>query len=81
MIGGATYERLEPGSVVERLPPLHVKGKAEPLDAYSLDALGSRGHERPEEQPRDDDRNEEIDESPAPDPEKKGDAADDPEAD
>jgi hypothetical protein len=31
--------------------------------------------------PRDDDRNEELDESPAPDPEEKGAANDDPEAD
>jgi len=31
--------------------------------------------------PREDDRNEEIDESPAPDPEEGGDAADDPQAD
>ena len=31
--------------------------------------------------PRDDDRNEEIDESPAPDPEQDSDAQDDPEAD
>jgi hypothetical protein len=33
------------------------------------------------EQPREDDRNEEIDESPAPDPEEGGDAQDDPQAD
>jgi hypothetical protein len=33
------------------------------------------------ENPRDDDRNEEIDESPVPDPEQNGDAGDDPEAD
>jgi hypothetical protein len=31
--------------------------------------------------PRDDDRNEEVDESPAPDPENGGDAEDDPQAD
>jgi hypothetical protein len=31
--------------------------------------------------PRDDDRNDELDESPAPDPESGGDAGDDPEAD
>jgi hypothetical protein len=31
--------------------------------------------------PREDDRNEELDESPAPDPEEGGDAADDPGAD
>jgi hypothetical protein len=33
------------------------------------------------EQPREDDRNEEIDESPVPDPEKPGDTEDDPGAD
>ena len=32
-------------------------------------------------QPREDDRNDEIDESPAPDPEEGGDARDDPQAD
>jgi hypothetical protein len=31
--------------------------------------------------PREDDRNEELDESPVPDPEENGDAEDDPEAD
>jgi hypothetical protein len=31
--------------------------------------------------PREDDRNEELDESPVPDPEQEGDAEDDPEAD
>jgi hypothetical protein len=31
--------------------------------------------------PRDDDRNDEVEESPAPDPEEGGDADDDPEAD
>jgi hypothetical protein len=33
------------------------------------------------DQPREDNRNEEIDESPIPDPEQPGDADDDPEAD
>ena len=33
------------------------------------------------EEPREDDRNEELDESPVPDPEDGGDADDDPEAD
>ncbi len=33
------------------------------------------------EHPREDDRNEELDESPVPDPEEQGDAGDDPEAD
>jgi hypothetical protein len=33
------------------------------------------------EQPREDDRNEEVEGSPVPDPEERSDAADDPEAD
>jgi hypothetical protein len=33
------------------------------------------------EHPREDDKNDELDESPVPDPEKQGDADDDPEAD
>jgi hypothetical protein len=37
--------------------------------------------EQDREQPREDDRNEELDESPVPDPEEGGDARDDPEAD
>ena len=82
VIGGATYARLPQGAVAERLPPLHVKGKAEPLEAYRLDGLG---RERPMSDqtntPREDDRNEEIDESPVPNPEKNGEAQDDPEAD
>ncbi|HVR14298.1 MAG TPA: adenylate/guanylate cyclase domain-containing protein, partial [Gaiellaceae bacterium] len=40
LISNATYDRLPAGSVAEKLPPLHVKGKAEPLEAYRLDALG-----------------------------------------
>ena len=39
LISNATYARLPAGSVAEKLPPLHVKGKAEPLEAYRLDAL------------------------------------------
>jgi hypothetical protein len=82
VIGSATYERLPPGSVAERLPPLHVKGKAEPLDAYRLEALGTaEGMSVPTENPREDDRNDEIDESPAPDPEEGDDPSDDPGAD
>jgi adenylate cyclase len=82
VIGGATYDRLPPGAVAERLPPLHVKGKAEPLDAYRLDALGMpKAMSDANENPREDDRNEELDESPVPDPEENGDASDDPEAD
>jgi hypothetical protein len=37
--------------------------------------------EQDKEHPRGDDKNEEVDESPVPDPEQGGDAADDPEAD
>jgi adenylate cyclase len=81
-VGAATYDRLPPDAVAERLAPLYVKGKAEPLEAYRLDALGKPdGMSDTIESPREDDRNEEIDESPVPDPEEDGDAADDPEAD
>jgi class 3 adenylate cyclase len=41
VIGGTTYARLPPEALAERLPPLHVKGKAEPLEAYRLEALGT----------------------------------------
>jgi class 3 adenylate cyclase len=82
VIGGTTYARLPPETVAERLPPLHVKGKAEPLEAYRLDRLGSEGRMSDQtNNPREDDRNEEIDESPAPDPEENGDSQDDPGAD
>jgi class 3 adenylate cyclase len=82
VIGGTTHARLPPTAVAVRLPPLHVKGKSEPLEAYRLHALGSDGRMSDQtDNPREDDRNEEIDESPAPDPEEKGDAQDDPEAD
>lgn len=36
VIGGETLRRLPPGAVVERLPELRVKGKAEPVEAYVL---------------------------------------------
>jgi adenylate cyclase len=82
VIGGTTFARLPPETLAERLPPLHVKGKAEPLEAYRLDGLGTDQRMSDQTQnPREDDRNEEIDESPAPNPEEKGDAQDDPEAD
>jgi class 3 adenylate cyclase len=82
VIGGSTYARLPPEALAERLPPLHVKGKAEPLEAYRLRSLGTDGRMSDQtETPREDDRNEEIEESPAPDPEETGDAQDDPEAD
>jgi class 3 adenylate cyclase len=44
MLGAETVRRLPPGAVIEPLPPLRVKGKAEPVEAYilhSLDASGS----------------------------------------
>jgi len=39
VIGEGTYEQLPPGAVVERLAPLELKGKSEPVDAYLLHAL------------------------------------------
>jgi len=39
VIGAGTYARLPPGAVVERLPPLQLKGKAEPVEAYILRGL------------------------------------------
>jgi class 3 adenylate cyclase len=36
LIGGATYERLPPGTSAERVEDLHVKGKAEAVVAYVL---------------------------------------------
>jgi adenylate cyclase len=81
VIGDATYDRL-PDPVAERLPPLYVKGKAQPLEAYRLAALGTSAvMSETANEPPEDDRNEEIDESPVPDPEKPSDAEDDPEAD
>jgi class 3 adenylate cyclase len=43
VIGEATYRRLAAGVVAERLPPIEVKGKRDPVDAYVLLALQSRG--------------------------------------
>jgi adenylate cyclase len=82
VIGAETHSRLPPEAVAERLPPLSVKGKAEPLEAYRLHALGkAEGMTETIDNPREDDRNEEIEESPVPDPETDGDAEDDPGAD
>jgi adenylate cyclase len=39
VVGAGTYERLPPGALVERLPPLDVKGKREPVEAYLLHGL------------------------------------------
>ena len=36
VLGGETFRRLPPGTLVERLPELRVKGKAEPVEAYVL---------------------------------------------
>ncbi len=40
VLGSETVRRLPPGAIVERLPELRVKGKAEPVDAYVLRSLG-----------------------------------------
>lgn len=52
VIGEGTYALLPAGAVVERMAPLRVKGKGEPLIAYILRDVGSRvlpesGPERP----------------------------------
>ena len=39
VIGAGTYARLPPGALVERLPPLVLKGKSEPVEAYILRGL------------------------------------------
>jgi adenylate cyclase len=39
VLGAGTAEALPPGAVIERLPPLDVKGKGEPVDAYVLHRL------------------------------------------
>ena len=39
VLGGEAVRRLPPGAVVERLPDLRVKGKAEPVEAYVLRSL------------------------------------------
>jgi adenylate cyclase len=39
VVGGEAVRRLPPGAVVERLPELRVKGKAEPVEAYVLRGL------------------------------------------
>ena len=39
VIGAGTYARLPAGALVERLPPLQLKGKSEPVEAYVLRAL------------------------------------------
>jgi class 3 adenylate cyclase len=39
VVGAGTYGRLPPGAVVERMPPLELKGKREPVEAYLLHGL------------------------------------------
>jgi adenylate cyclase len=41
VIGAGTYEALPDGAAAERLPELHVKGKAAPVEAYVLRGLGT----------------------------------------
>ena len=36
VLGAETVRRLPPGTVVERMPELRVKGKSEPVEAYVL---------------------------------------------
>jgi hypothetical protein len=82
LIGETTFRRLPPGVVAERCEPVRAKGKAEPVEAYRLHAVGTQPRMSDEQStPREDDKNDEIDESPVPDPEKDGDSRDDPEAD
>jgi adenylate cyclase len=40
VLGGETARRLPPGTVVERLPQLRVKGKTDPVEAYVLHSIG-----------------------------------------
>jgi class 3 adenylate cyclase len=46
VIGDATYRRLPPGALAERLPPLQVKGKRDPVDAYVLRGLNRISSQR-----------------------------------
>jgi class 3 adenylate cyclase len=39
VIGAGTYARLPAGALVERMPPLRLKGKSEPVEAYILRAV------------------------------------------
>ena len=84
LIGEATFHRLPPGAVAERLPPLRVKGRESEVEAYLLHALGTPSlmTDTEQENTRKDDRNDELEGSPAPDPEEDpGDADDVPQAD
>jgi class 3 adenylate cyclase len=39
VVGGETAAALPPGAVLERLPPLQIKGKGDPIEAYILHSL------------------------------------------
>jgi adenylate cyclase len=41
VLGAETVRRLPPGAVLERLPEMRVKGRAEPVEAYVLRSLSS----------------------------------------
>jgi class 3 adenylate cyclase len=43
LVGASTYAMLPPGAIAERLPPLRVKGKQEPVEAYVLHGFGANG--------------------------------------
>jgi class 3 adenylate cyclase len=40
LVGAGTYAQLPPGTLAERLPPLRVKGKDEPVEAFVLHRVG-----------------------------------------
>ncbi len=48
LVGEETFRRLPPGALTERLPPLAVKGKAQPVEAYLLRSLGTAGAVEPD---------------------------------
>jgi class 3 adenylate cyclase len=82
VVGAATYARFRRRRWPTGCLPSLRRARRKPLEAYRLHALGTApGMTETSETPREDDRNEEIDESPAPDPEEGGDAEDDPGAD
>jgi class 3 adenylate cyclase len=39
VVGAETAAALPPGAVLERLPPLELKGKGEPVEAFVVHAL------------------------------------------
>jgi adenylate cyclase len=90
LIGEETLRRIPGGAQVEPLAPRPVRGKQAPVAAFLLLGVPPRERGRSadvsthedESAPREDDRNDELDESPVPDPEDDpGDAEDDPQAD